>query len=537
MVQKVFYLFFCCQYESSRRSKMSTTHFSAGYVLNGKYQGKNIYKMTKESFGIVSGDDGTIVTDSIFSTAYTELKTISTETVKNYEEISAVHHNADIQTVAKTAGSGAFWFGAAGAVAGGLLAAAVGNRTTYDIDILFTDGEKISIRITSSQHYQEFIRIFNELKTNNSPQNNALPEGSGQPSINGLIERIFIFLEDGDFSKADQYCERVLDIDPKQAKAYVGKLMVDLKVKNELDLKNQSLPNDLTDNPNFVRACKYADSTLQSTLNSYVDSIKKRVEEAERNSPPRKYETAKKCFESAKTSNDFIQAAHLFEEISDFEDSQSYIRKCYDCSLEANYKEALNLMNCPKNHYELEKAAQIFASIKTYKDAAHWIDICSQKAAQLKEDSRKEEKLTIAQRYIYSSKPDDLKIAIKYLRSLYGYKNADEMCKKCENRLIELQEKQQKKQLEAAAAKAKKQLEAATTEEELLKAIELFDKIGKKINIVTVSGYDSNELTENARIELNANSSAAIHFVTIDSGNKGFLGIGKKPIIAKAFIV
>ena len=231
-------------------------------------------------------------------------------------------------------------------------------------------------------------------------------------------------------------------------------------------------------------------------------------------------------------------------------DAHSYIEKCHDAYAEAKYLEAINLMNDAQSPSDFEKAAQIFASIKTYEDAANWIDICSQKAAQLKENAQNEEKLALAQRYMYSSNPDDLKIAIKYLQSLGGYRNADQMCEKCEKRLIELKEKAAakklielqekeaaKKRIELQEKEATKQLKSATTEEELLKAVKLFDEIGKKIKIVTVSAYDSNELSQKAHVALDVDPSAPIQFVIIDNGSKGFLGLGKKPIVAKAFIV
>ena len=56
------------------------------------------------------------------------------------------------------------------------------------------------------------------------------------PSVNPLLERIQIFLEDGDFKAADEYCDRVLDIDPKNGEAYLYKLLVEKNVKNTDEL-------------------------------------------------------------------------------------------------------------------------------------------------------------------------------------------------------------------------------------------------------------------------------------------------------------
>lgn len=36
-------------------------------------------------------------------------------------------------------------------------------------------------------------------------------------------------MEDGEFDRADDYCERVLDIEPTNAEAYIGKLLVEYK--------------------------------------------------------------------------------------------------------------------------------------------------------------------------------------------------------------------------------------------------------------------------------------------------------------------
>ena len=44
-------------------------------------------------------------------------------------------------------------------------------------------------------------------------------------NVSPLLERVWMFLKDGEWQKADEYCERVLDMEPKNAQAYIGKLM------------------------------------------------------------------------------------------------------------------------------------------------------------------------------------------------------------------------------------------------------------------------------------------------------------------------
>ncbi|MBR6940103.1 MAG: toll/interleukin-1 receptor domain-containing protein, partial [Clostridia bacterium] len=48
---------------------------------------------------------------------------------------------------------------------------------------------------------------------------------AASPKIDSLLNRAFMFIEDGDFKKADEYLERVLDINPQCSDAYYGKLM------------------------------------------------------------------------------------------------------------------------------------------------------------------------------------------------------------------------------------------------------------------------------------------------------------------------
>ena len=58
----------------------------------------------------------------------------------------------------------------------------------------------------------------------------AYNESNYEPNVDNLVKRIFAFLEDGEWRRAEEYCERVLDYDIENAYAYLGKLMIELKV-------------------------------------------------------------------------------------------------------------------------------------------------------------------------------------------------------------------------------------------------------------------------------------------------------------------
>ncbi len=83
----------------------------------------------------------------------------------------------------------------------------------------------------------------------------------GNANTDALLERAFMFLEDGDFVRADEFCEQVLNQDPKNANAYLGKLMAELRVSDRDGLKNQAQPFD--NNNNFKKAVRFADEELK----------------------------------------------------------------------------------------------------------------------------------------------------------------------------------------------------------------------------------------------------------------------------------
>ena len=83
-------------------------------------------------------------------------------------------------------------------------------------------------------------------------------------NIAPLLERTFLFLEDGDFESANEYAEKVLDLDPKCARAYLAKLMVDLKSKHKEDLRN--CPEPFSNNGNYQKVLRFGDSNLKKEL-------------------------------------------------------------------------------------------------------------------------------------------------------------------------------------------------------------------------------------------------------------------------------
>ena len=147
--------------------------------------------------------------------------------------------------------------------------------------------------------------------------------GIERSDITALLERAFIFLEDGDWRRADEYFEKVLDLDAKCARAYVGKLMVEQKVTKQDSLKDCPMPFD--DSNQYQKAVRFANKALKSILIGYIEHINSRNEQSRMRYI---YTCTKKNMSCANTSDDYYEAARLFESILEYEDAAALARQC-----------------------------------------------------------------------------------------------------------------------------------------------------------------------------------------------------------------
>lgn len=100
----------------------------------------------------------------------------------------------------------------------------------------------------------------------------------GGVTAESLLKRTKLALEDSAWQKACEYCDKVLDIDPENAMAYVCRLMAELKIRTTEDLKGQD--RSFEKNKNYLKAIRFGDDKLNAELQSYVSVIKRREEEA-----------------------------------------------------------------------------------------------------------------------------------------------------------------------------------------------------------------------------------------------------------------
>ncbi len=202
----------------------------------------------------------------------------------------------------------------------------------------------------------------------------------------GLLRRAFIFLGDRDFDNADIYLERVLDIEPENAQAYLGKLLLEKGLTKKEDLV--MCPEPFDQSKNYKKVITYGDDALKALLLSYINEIVTRKKE-------KIYVRACNMLNQAELENDYCEAAELFETILDYKNATQQHAKCLEladnCRKNAVYVQAIEYMHTkPQKLDNLVAAINEFAQIPGWRDADQQKEICEQKKAQLLQEIEKD---------------------------------------------------------------------------------------------------------------------------------------------------
>ena len=189
---------------------------------------------------------------------------------------------------------------------------------------------------------QDLIRGIKKLITADEPKTTVVKETvsvNNNIDISALLKRASLFLVDGDWNNAKQYCDRVLDANPKNVEAYIYKLMIDLHVKSEKDIG--SLEGGLENNSNYQKIMLFGDEKTKSRFIEYDKSCK--------------YNFAINMFHEHK----YQSAKQLLEKIRGFKDVDNKITECISQieKQEKTYRENLlknDLLSKEKNSLQSE---------------------------------------------------------------------------------------------------------------------------------------------------------------------------------------
>lgn len=272
-------------------------------------------------------------------------------------------------------------------------------------------------------------------------------ETGASADVGPLLRRAYIYLEDKGWDKANEYFERVLDMLPECAEAYLGKLMADLHVSKQSDL--QDLPQPFDDNPHYPKVLRYGDQNLVDEVTGYINHInerneQQRLEEERQREQQRLQEERQRLeglYQKGKSlmanghSNNYYQAAEIFGGIKHYKDSSFWAERCIELAKEAVYNESVALMKNATTREEYLEAQRGFLRIATYKDA----NALSVKCVKLAVEAEKSATYNDAVKRQSSSRIGDVKYAITQFRLILGYKDSRQRLKQCEKKLKKLE--------------------------------------------------------------------------------------------------
>lgn len=250
-------------------------------------------------------------------------------------------------------------------------------------------------------------------------------------TVNSLLKRAHIFLEDEDWASADEYCEKVLDMDPEFSDAYIGKLLAFYHCKTEQELTKLCIP--IENNNNFEKALRFADPETAQKLKSYQEQTLKNYHYQKNEEI---YQQAMEQLKSATQSPSFIRIMSILEKVPEHKDAKEKIQFCQ----EKVYQSAIQEFQTSSTVTSFHSVLSLLEEIPDYKDAKDKIELCKEKIEQ----ARYVPIYSSAKELLESNNLADLQIARAKLEKIINYLDAKELLKQCEIKITEAEKKMQR---------------------------------------------------------------------------------------------
>ena len=280
------------------------------------------------------------------------------------------------------------------------------------------------------------VKEENPIPTSTTPNTN--------PTIRNLLRRVSLFLEEKNWEQANEYCERILDIDMENGEAYIYKLCIECQISKIDDivvLNDSSLIYKIKQSSNYRNIIKFGDDKTREKINHLLNLMTE-------NNNSSKYFQAKRLFEN-NTLESYEEALNIFKLIRNYRDSAKYIEKIEEGILqfkeeerlmqmerieqanEQKYLRAKQLANT-KTYSSVQEAITILESIINYKDSNTILyDLKS-----IVKDLKKDDDYNYACRIMYYNDLESVNKAISIFERMYSYREAYQKIQEC-NKLKE----------------------------------------------------------------------------------------------------
>ena len=241
---------------------------------------------------------------------------------------------------------------------------------------------------------QDLIRGIGKIMAFDAPQAAARENvvvKSENGSVQAFLDRGFMALEDGEWSKADEFFERALDFDAKLAEAYLGKLMAQLRVSRREQLADVAEPFD--EQSDYQKAVRFGDEQMKAFLQGAVAQIRERNENARLDSA---YDCAVEMMKAAGTEQAFKNAAAEFQQLEGHRDAEELAQVCLEKAEESRkdaiYHLAKSMLLLPAKHSGFSDASKkkcyqetikLLSSIPGWRDADEQAELCQQEVEKI----------------------------------------------------------------------------------------------------------------------------------------------------------
>ncbi len=215
-----------------------------------------------------------------------------------------------------------------------------------------------------------------------APQTVVVQGNGAVSSVEPLLKRARMFLEDGNFQGANEYAEKVLDLEPENADAYIVKLCCETEKKSEKDLGNDA--KAFWTHASYVKAKRFATGARLEQLEQYTIRGKEN-----------RYNALKI---DMRTSMDTVTHVEFliggWEYLNGYKDSDLQRKACeeklIELKKEINYKDAQEKMNAAK----YDEAIKLLEVYPDYKDSKQLIEKCEQKKEEIRIAAEEQQKKT-----------------------------------------------------------------------------------------------------------------------------------------------
>lgn len=160
-----------------------------------------------------------------------------------------------------------------------------------------------------------------EKPVSQSPGNVEVPYMT--PGVTQLLDRVSLFLEDGNFESAAEYCDRILDLEPRNSQTYFYKLLVQLKLRSPEEILLNA--KSLNEYPDYQKAVRFADDSYKAILEDYNRRVEVRIENERIEGI---YQEGLLKMQTALTETEYLGVASVFENLGEYKDSGDKADSC-----------------------------------------------------------------------------------------------------------------------------------------------------------------------------------------------------------------